>query len=72
MYSKTKALAWNGKDCMNGSYTVTKISMFVWNICRTDLENVIMSSLAGGYKVSEEPVASIFRFIMLSSLICSK
>jgi len=27
-----------------------------------------MSCLAGGYKVSEEPVASIFRFIMLSSL----
>jgi len=42
--------------------------MFVWNIHRTDLEDVIMSSLADGYKVSEEPVASIFTFIMLSSL----
>jgi hypothetical protein len=46
--------------------------MFVWNIHRTDLEDVIMSNLAGGYKVSEEPVASIFRFIMLSSLASAK
>jgi len=46
--------------------------MFVWNIHKTDLENVIMSSLAGGYKVSEEPAAPIFRFIMLSSLVHAK
>jgi hypothetical protein len=46
--------------------------MFVSNIHRTDLEDVIMSSLASGYKVSEEPVAFIFRFIMLSSLARAK
>jgi hypothetical protein len=46
--------------------------MFVWNIHRTDLEDAIMSCLAGGDKVSEEPDASIFRFIMLSSLACAK
>jgi hypothetical protein len=46
--------------------------MFVWNIHRTDLEDVIMSNLAGGYKVSGESVASICKFIMLSSLACAK
>jgi hypothetical protein len=46
--------------------------MFVWNIHRRDLEDVIMSSLAGGYKVSWEPAASIFTFIMPSSLARAK
>jgi hypothetical protein len=49
-----------------------QINMLVWNIHRTGLEDVIMSSLAGGYKVSGEPVASIFTFIMPSSLARAK